>query len=85
MPDYIALGKQIEAQADKSKLPDIGEILEATPEDIQVKWREESETSGEWRFREGDQPPQILLKNRQCACGGEECSGQALAVFSFPV
>ena len=41
MPDYIALGKQIEAQADKSKLPDIGEILEATPEDIQVKWRED--------------------------------------------
>jgi hypothetical protein len=40
-PDYIALGEEIEARADKSKLPDIDEILEAAPAELQAMWRQD--------------------------------------------
>lgn len=39
-PDYIALGEQIEATADKSKPPDVDELLEAAPENVKEIWRE---------------------------------------------
>lgn len=40
-PDYIALGEEIEARADKSKLPDIDEILEVAPAELQALWRQD--------------------------------------------
>jgi hypothetical protein len=42
-PDYIRLGEQIEATADKSKPADVDELLEAAPGNVKEIWREDLE------------------------------------------
>jgi hypothetical protein len=41
MPDYVDLGEKLEAAADKSRLLEIDELMEAAPEDVRAIWRED--------------------------------------------